>query len=271
MKKNKRKHILLLMACIVGIGMAGAGTLAYLWFGPQFRPAGTACIYIDRDDTIDSIYNKVEKAGQPRAFFAFRWMAEYREYDRHIRTGRYAIRPGESVYHVLSRLRWGYQEPMNLVVGSVRQLERLARNVGNQLMTDSADIARLLADSARIASLGYDRQTLPALFIPNTYEVYWDMSAEDFLKRMEQEHERFWNQDRRSKAQALGMTPVEVATLASIVEEETNNREEKPVEATGDVCRPFPRLALQHLPPHRTSPRPHPHPHARRTGCRAGL
>ena len=231
MKKNKRKHILLLMACIVGIGMAGAGALAYLWFGPQFRPAGTACIYIDRDDTIDSIYNKVEKAGQPRAFFAFRWMAEYREYDRHIRTGRYAIRPGESVYHVLSRLRWGYQEPMNLVVGSVRQLERLARNVGNQLMTDSADIARLLADSARIASLGYDRQTLPALFIPNTYEVYWDMSAEDFLKRMAQEHERFWNQDRRSKAQALGMTPVEVATLASIVEEETNNREEKPVVA----------------------------------------
>ena len=122
MKKNKKKLILLLTIVAAGIGMACAGTLAYLWFGPLFRPTDTAYLYIDRDDTIDSIYYKVEKAGNPKIFIGFRWMVAYREYDRHIRTGRYAIRPGENVYHVLSRLRWGYQEPMNLVVGSVRQL-----------------------------------------------------------------------------------------------------------------------------------------------------
>ena len=230
--KTKRKKILIIsVILILSIGLLCTGALGYLWFGPQFHPANTAYVYIDQDDTMDSIYNKVEKAGQPRAFIGFRWMAQYRHYDRNIHTGRYAIRPGESTYHVLSRLLWGYQEPMNLVVGSVRHLNRLARNVGNQLMTDSTAIARLLADSIYITSLGYDRQTLPALFIPNTYEVYWDMSAEDFLKRMMQEHERFWNKERRSKAQALGMTPVEVATLASIVEEETNNKEEKPIVA----------------------------------------
>ena len=69
---------------------------------------------------------------------------------------------------------------MNLVVGSVRQLDRLARNVGRQLMTDSADIARLLTDSLHIASLGYDRQTLPALFIPNTYEVLLGYACRGF-------------------------------------------------------------------------------------------
>ena len=69
-------------------------------------------------------------------------------------------------------------------------------------MTDSADIATLWADSARMAAWGYNRQTLPALFIPNTYEVYWDMSAKDFLQRMAKEHERFWNKERRDKAQA---------------------------------------------------------------------
>lgn len=229
--EKKTKKIILWILVMTGLGIACAGTLAYLWFGPQFRPEKTTYLYIDRDDTIDSIYNKVEKAGHPRAFFAFRWMARYRKYEQHLHTGRYAIRPGESVYHVLSRLRRGYQEPMNLVVGSVRHLDRLARQVGRQLMTDSVEIARLLADSAHIAALGYDRQTLPALFIPNTYEVYWDMTGEEFLTRMEQEHERFWNKDRRTKAQALGMTPVEVATLASIVEEETNNRQEKPMVA----------------------------------------
>ena len=217
--EKKTKKIILWILIVAGLGMACAGTLAYLWFGPQFHPEKTAYLYIDRDDTIDSIYNKVERTGHPRAFFAFRWMARYRKYEQHLHTGRYA------------RLRWGYQEPMNLVVGSVRQLDRLARNVGRQLMTDSADIARLLTDSLHIASLGYDRQTLPALFIPNTYEVYWDMPAEDFLQRMVQEHERFWNKDRRAKAQALGMTPAEVATLASIVEEETNAKEEKPIVA----------------------------------------
>ncbi len=230
--KTKRKKILITsVILILSIGLLCTGILGYLWFGPQFHPASTAYVYIDQDDTIDSIYNKVEKAGHPRAFIGFRWMAQYRHYDRNIHTGRYSIRPGESTYHVMSRLFWGYQEPMNLVVGSVRHLNRLARNVGNQLMTDSTAIARLLADSTYIASLGYDQQTLPALFIPDTYEVYWDMSAEEFLKRMTQEHERFWNKERRSKAQALGMTPVEVATLASIVEEETNNKEEKPIVA----------------------------------------
>ena len=245
MKKNKKKLILLLSIVAAGIGMACAGTLAYLWFGPLFRPTDTAYLYIDRDDTIDSIYYKVEKAGNPKIFIGFRWMVAYREYDRHIRTGRYAIRPGENVYHVLSRLRWGYQEPMNLVVGSVRHLDRLARHVGRQLMTDSADIARLLADSTRIAALGYDRQTLPALFIPNTYEVYWDISAEEFLQRMEKEYERFWNKDRRDKAQALGMTPVEVATLASIVEEETNDSQEKPIVAGLYINRLHRGMALQ--------------------------
>ena len=131
--EKKTKKIILWILIVAGLGMACAGTLAYLWFGPQFHPEKTAYLYIDRDDTIDSIYNKVERTGHPRAFFAFRWMARYRKYEQHLHTGRYAIRPGENVYHVLSRLRWGYQEPMNLVVGSVRQLDRLARNVGRQL------------------------------------------------------------------------------------------------------------------------------------------
>lgn len=231
MKKKTKRLITVITATIAVIGLSCAGMLGYLWFAPQFHPKGTAYVYIDTDDTIDSIYNKVESSGEPHLFVGFRWMARYRHYEQHIHTGRYAIRPNENVYHVLSRLLRGYQEPMNLVVGSVRHLDRLARHVGRQLMTDSADIARLLTDSTRIAALGYNRQTLPALFIPNTYEVYWNMSAEDFLQRMIKEHERFWNSERRHKAQDLGMTPIEVATLASIVEEETNNQAEKPLVA----------------------------------------
>lgn len=233
MEKKKKRMLIGLLAGTVLILAVAAGVVSYVWFGPQFHPKRTAYLYIDADDTADSVCHKIERQ-VPLTSWArsgFRLMARYRRYSRQVHTGRYAIRPGESIYHVLSRLLRGYQEPMNLVVGSTRQLDRLARNVGNQLMTDSASIAALLTDSTRIAALGYDRQTLPALFIPDTYEVYWNMSADDFLQRMAREHERFWNKERRDKAMALGMTPTEVATLASIVEEETNDKAEKPVVA----------------------------------------
>ena len=98
-------------------------------------------------------------------------------------------------------------------------------------MIDSAEIARQLFDSAFQAEMGYTLVTMPCLFIPETYQVYWDMSVDDFFKRMQTEHKRFWNDERLAQATAIGMTPEEVSTLASIVEEETNNNEEKPIVA----------------------------------------
>jgi UPF0755 protein len=107
----------------------------------------------------------------------------------------------------------------------------MARNVSRQLMIDSTEVAKLINDTAYIQKMGYTKETLPALFIPNTYEVYWDMSAEDFMARMQKEHKAYWNEKRMKQAEAIGLTPVEVATLASIVEEETANQAEKPMVA----------------------------------------
>lgn len=231
MQKKKKRILFGVLAFLLLIGIACAGTIYYLLFAPQFHPAKTAYVYIDRDDTADSIYNKVEKAGNPRNFTGFRWMAQWRNYHRQIHTGRYAIRPKENVYHVFSRLYRGYQEPMNLTIGSVRTVDRLVRSVGKQLMADSAEIARVMNDPAVLQRLGYTPETLPCLFIPETYQVYWDMSAEDFLERMQKEHRKFWNRERLDKAASIGLTPEEVCTLASIVEEETNNNAEKPMVA----------------------------------------
>ena len=228
---EKKKIIIGTFVALILIGAACAGTVYYYLFAPQFHPKKTVYIYIDRDDTADSIYNKVEQQGHPRSFTGFRWMAQYKKYSENIHTGRYTIRPGENVYHVFSRLYRGYQEPTNLTVGSVRTLDRLARSVGKQLMIDSAEIAGLMNDSAFQQKLGYNKETLPCLFIPETYQVYWDMSAEEFFERMQKEHQKFWNQERLDKATAIGMTPTEVCTLASIVEEETNNTPEKPMVA----------------------------------------
>lgn len=295
MEKKKKKILLGILIFILIIGIAGAGAVYYYLFAPQFHPQKTAYIYIDRDDTADSIYNKVKAQGNPRSFIGFKWMAQWRDYPRNIHTGRYAIRPGENTYHVFSRLYRGYQEPLNLTIGSVRTLDKLARSVGRQLMIDSAEIARTMNDSLFRHKLGYNKETMACLFIPETYQVYWDMSVEDFFKRMRKEHQRFWNQKRLDQAKAIGMTPEEVCTLASIVEEETNNNPEKPMVAGLYINRlhagmplqadPTVKFALQdfglrritndHLTidsPYNTyrnpaCPRPHPHPLACRFGC----
>ncbi|MBQ8502618.1 MAG: endolytic transglycosylase MltG [Bacteroides sp.] len=231
MKNRTQRIVVSAFAVFILIGSIGAGVAYYYLFAPQFFPQQTSYLYIDRDDTIDSIYNKVKEAGAPKVFSGFKWMAQYRHYDKHIRTGRYAIQPKENVYHVFSRIYRGYQEPTNLTIGSVRTLDRLARTVGRQLMIDSIEIAQALNDSLFIHQLGYTQATLPALFIPDTYQVYWDMSAEEFFQRMQKEHNRFWNKQRIDKAKSIGLTPIEVSTLASIVEEETNNQAEKPMVA----------------------------------------
>ena len=218
--------IALLLCCI-----SCAGIVYYYLFFPQFYPEKTTYIYIDRDDTTDSVYNKVKEQGKPKNFTGFHWMAQYRKYAQNIRTGRYAIRPKENVYRVFNRLYRNHQEPMNLTIGSVRTMDRLARSIGKQLMIDSVEIAKAINSPTLQQKLGYNKETIPCLFIPDTYQVYWNMSVEDFLERMQKEYQKFWNQERLKKATQMGMTPIEVCTLASIVEEETNNNPEKPMVA----------------------------------------
>lgn len=231
MEKKKKKILFGGLALLLLIGAICAGIIYYYLFAPQFYPQKKTYIYIDHDDTIDSIYNKVKSQGHPKKFTGFLWMSKFRDYEKNIHTGRYVIRPEENVYHVFSRLYRGYQDPINLAIGSVRTLDRLARSVGKQLMIDSAEIANVMNDSVFQQRLGYTKETMPCLFIPDTYQVYWDMNVNDFFERMQKEHQKFWNQERLNKATTIGMTPAEVCTLASIVEEETNNNPEKTMVA----------------------------------------
>ena len=224
----KKKNIFFIIIALMIIIICWTSILYYYLLAPQFYPTKTVYIYVDRDDNLDSVYNKVKANGKPKNFTGFKWMAHYKKYASNIHTGCYIIHPSENIYHVFSRLYRGYQEPINLTIGSVRTLNRLAGSVGRQLMIDSTEIVTLINDTNFQRKLGYNIETLPAFFIPNTYEVYWNMTAQDFMERMQKEYQRFWNQSRIRKAQALNMTPVEIATLASIVEEETNNTAEKP-------------------------------------------
>lgn len=125
------------------------------------------------------------------------------------------------------RLRNGEQTPVKIsFLYTIRTNEQLAARLAKQLLTDSASIATLLNDDAYMAQYSMNKETARCLFMPDTYEVYWTITAEQLIARMEKEYKRFWNETRLKQAKAIGLTPQEVYTLASIVTSETTNAKE---------------------------------------------
>lgn len=223
----KTKYILPGALCL--LFLAGLGY--YYLFTSFSGSESTEYVYIDGDDTLDSLMAKVEPLAQTHSFHAFCTLARHSSLTRRLHTGRYAIKPSMGVFRVFRHIKNGMQEPLSLTVPSVRTMHDLAGALGRKLMADSAEIARALTDEAVCRRLGYDTATVAAMFVPNTYEVYWNVPVERLLKDMKDEHDRFWNDDRKAKASRLRLTANEVATLASIVDEETANNAEKPMIA----------------------------------------
>ncbi len=219
----KRKTLWIIISVIILLVGSGIFAAYSLMTAKVPDRDGQWLIYIDRDDTADSVKTK--------SGLGWRWDIYNKVFSYHLRTGRYRVEPGMAQMELYRRLRNGTQEPLNLVIPTSRTIDRLASVLSQSLMVDSAEIASALTDSTYCATRGYTTATIPALFIPNTYEVYWDISVDKFIERMERENNRFWTAERKEKAKACGLTHEQVATLASIVDEETANNAEKPMIA----------------------------------------
>lgn len=227
----KNKKVIYIVGSIVLLILIGVVACKTLILNTPLKIEKAAYLYIDSDDNIDSVYTKLKKDFHTSDITGLRMLISCSNYAENIHEGAYKLKPTDNTWHIFHQLKSGHQTPIRLTVPSVRTLGALAKSVSRRLMTDSASIASLLNDSTYCSTLGYNQYTIPALFIPNTYEVYWTMSPEDFIKRMKKEHDRFWNKERMEKAKSIGFTPEEVTTLASIVEEETANKAEKPMVA----------------------------------------
>jgi UPF0755 protein len=228
-KKLASKKVYLIPAVVSLIGIVG---IVYFYFFTGFSSASnTHYIYIDGDDSVDSVCAKLAPAATQHGMTALRTLLRYGSYEDHIRTGRYAIKPDAGVVGVFRMLRNGQQTPMMLTIPESRTMDRLASVLSRRLMLDSATIATALTTPESVAAYGYDTCTIACMFVPNTYEVYWNIGIDQLLERMKKEHDVFWNYDRLHKAEAIGLTPNEVCTLASIIDEETANTAEKPMIA----------------------------------------
>ena len=203
---------------------AGIIITSSLFFGKPASVSEEGIIYIDKDDTPDSVFLKAQLGWRGNLLNR---IIPY----RHVRTGRYVIEPNTDILTLYRKLRNGQQTPIQLTIPTTRTMDRLAGTLSKKLMLDSLTLVNAFMDEEFCQELGYNTVTLPALFIPNTYEVYWDVSLKGFMERMQKENKAFWNSEREKKAKDLGLTHEEICTLASIVDEETANDTEKPTIA----------------------------------------
>ena len=157
---------------------------------------------------------------------AFKWVSKKKDYPKLIKTGRYHLKKGINSNQIVNKLRSGKQDPVNVTFNNVRFKEDLAGKVSKYILADSIDILNLFSNETMISDFGFNNESFRAMFIPNTYELYWTTSADDFAIRMKSEYDRFWNNSRRDKAESLELTPEEVITLASIVQSETIKEDE---------------------------------------------
>jgi UPF0755 protein len=193
--------------------------------------ANTVYVYIDRKKDFDDLCRQLVDSAACCRIDAFKKLAKIMHYPGYMKTGRYAVTPGMNNSALLDNLRRGQQVATRMTFNHIRLKEDLAERLDEQLMIGKEEILECMNDSAYCDSLGFSTATIHALFIPNTYEVYWNIPAGKLIERMRREYDHFWTEARLAKAKAMHLTPVEVAILASIVEEETAVTEEYPVVA----------------------------------------
>lgn len=188
-------------------------------------------IYITPNNTADDIVKMISK-NEPKAnLTGLKWMMKLKKYDENVHTGHYIIKKGYSAKNISDILVASMQTPVKVVINSTRTTEQIAASISSQLMLDSATIASKLNDMDYLKSKGFDKDNVFYLIIPNTYEFYWNVSIDGFIERIIKERDAFWNESRKEKAARIGLSPEEVMTLASIIEEETAKNDELPIVA----------------------------------------
>lgn len=225
-----KKKILRLLLLICGIALVAAAYAAFSLFGPNTAIGGEVKVTVPHGATYEQMKDTLRAHNVLRNENSFDRTAQLMRF-KTMRPGRYTIQPNSSNIELVRLLRRGQHYAVRFAFNNVRTIDQFVEKVGNRFFFTPEELAACLGDSAFIGSLGFNKYTLPALFIPNTYDLFYDITAEGFVERMHDFYQKFWTQQRKSQAEAIGLTPVEVATLASIVEEENHRPAEKAIIA----------------------------------------
>ena len=180
---------------------------------------------------------------------SFEWLAKQKKYNTNIKAGRYRINRALNNNDLVNLLRSGKQTPIKVTFNNLRNKEQLAGKIGSQIEADSLSILKYITDTTFLNKLKLNTDNVACLFIPNTYEFYWNTSVEGFVNRMVKEYSDFWNSSRKKKAAEIKLNYYQVAVLASIVEKEQSiKRDERPEIAGVYLNRLKKRMKLESDP-----------------------
>lgn len=225
-----------LIAIILFTGLLAAAIMGFIVYKKIFSPnvqlnAKESFLYIATGTEFEQVVDSLIAQNSLKNVASFKWVAHKLNYDKKVLAGKYRITNGMNNKELVQLLRSGKQTPVKLVFNNIRTAPDLAERIAIQLEVDSSQLMKLITDSLELHRMGFDRYNILSMFIPNTYEFYWNTSAEKLFNRMHKEYKFFWNESRKSKAKQIGLTPLQVSTLASIVESETKHNSEKSVVA----------------------------------------
>ncbi|PHR13241.1 MULTISPECIES: endolytic transglycosylase MltG [Aequorivita] len=223
-------YIKKILIIIVLLGAVGMGAFAWYVYNTAFSGNTAfnnkeAHVYISTNATIDDVAEELEPL--LRDTESFITIANQKKYSSNIKPGHFILKKGMTNNDIVNTLR-SKNIPINVKFNNQERLQDLAGHISNQIEADSLSLLAAMRDPEFLKEVGLNEETALSLYIPNTYEFYWNSSAETFRDRMKSEYERFWNESRMQKAKKLNLSPEQVMALASIIQKETAKVDERP-------------------------------------------
>ncbi len=221
----KRIRLFILLLIIVFVGVCAWLILGSATAFPEKQQY--LYVYTGKADKA-SVMSTLNEQALIKSPGVFEWLANRMNVWEKLKPGRYEIKRGENLLTIVRVLRNSRQTPVKLVINKLRTTNDLANLIGKHFEADTAQVLELFNNPDSLSNLGVDSNTLMTLVIPNTYSILWNTSPQKILSRLKDEQEKFWEKKNRlEQAKEMGLTPMQVYTIASIVEEETNKHDEK--------------------------------------------
>lgn len=188
-------------------------------------------LYVRTGHNLDDLFEEIRRTDALTEIGTFSQAAAKMDLARSLKPGRYKLTKGMNNRSIINMLKSGNQDPVKLKFQNLRKKENFAAYLSSNLEPDSLTFMNVLDSAALIEKYGFNKDNSYVMFIPNTYEMYWNVTALDFFDRMHKEYEKFWTDERKQKAAALNLTPIQVSILASIVDAEALYDKEMPIIA----------------------------------------
>jgi len=235
MLSDKKKNIYLVL--IISVSVIAISTSFYFYqvfFSPNvlIDSDTSYTLKIKSNSTFKTISDQLYNDRVINDMLSFSFVSKVLDYQGSIKPGLYVIKPKQTNLQLVRQLRSGNQSPIRVTFNNVRTKEDLAEKITANMEIDQSQFLSLVLDSVYIRKYDFNEETVMSMFVPNTYEVWWNTSAEALFDRMYKEYQNFWTESRKQKATELGLSPQEVSTLASIVQAESQQKaDERPTIA----------------------------------------